>query len=138
MFCQLGLGALVAGLRAGLVYNSWPLMGSSIVPGGAFTPKPFAAIFNDLTTAQFDHRMFAYASLGSRCVQAIAALRAGRGPRLRRRRFVAGAALFQAALGIATLVTSCRSRGARHQALALTLFGLAVVHLRATELEATG
>src|ERR1700678_3002520 len=32
VFCQLGLGALVAGLRGGLIYNTWPLMGSSVIP----------------------------------------------------------------------------------------------------------
>ena len=62
IFCQLGLGALVAGLRAGLIYNTWPLMGSSLVPGEAFRPTPLQAIFGDAATAQFDHRMIAYAA----------------------------------------------------------------------------
>ena len=34
VFVQLGLGALVAGLRAGLVYNSWPLMDGHWIPQG--------------------------------------------------------------------------------------------------------
>ena len=43
VFCQLGLGALVAGLRAGLIYNTWPLMGSGLIPGEAFRPDPLQA-----------------------------------------------------------------------------------------------
>ena len=76
VFCQLGLGALVAGLRAGLIYNTWPLMGSSLVPGEAFRPAPLQAIFSDAATAQFDHRMIAYAVVAFAIVQAIVALRA--------------------------------------------------------------
>ncbi len=61
IYAQLGLGALVAGLRAGLIYNTWPLMGGSLVPGEAF-PSPWArAMLDDPATAQFDHRMLAYA-----------------------------------------------------------------------------
>ena len=30
VYVQLGLGALVAGLRAGLIYDTWPLMGSHV------------------------------------------------------------------------------------------------------------
>src|SRR3984957_15895998 len=76
VFCQLGLGALVAGLRAGLIYNTWPLMGSSLVPGEAFRPNALQAIVGDATTAQFDHRMIAYAVVIFGIVQAIAGLRA--------------------------------------------------------------
>ena len=79
IFCQLGLGALVAGLRAGLIYNTWPLMGSSLIPGEAFRPSPLEAMFGDAATAQFDHRMIAYAVVVFAIVQAIAALRAAPG-----------------------------------------------------------
>ena len=55
VYVQLGLGALVAGLRAGLIYNTWPLMGSGLLPAEAFrTPD---APWNDPATAQFDHRL---------------------------------------------------------------------------------
>src|SRR6478672_10893285 len=79
VFCQLGLGALVAGLRAGLIYNTWPLMGSSLVPGEAFRPNPVQALFGDAATAQFDNRMIAYGVVAFTIVQAIAALRAAPG-----------------------------------------------------------
>ena len=137
VFGQLGLGALVAGLRAGLIYNTWPLMGSSLIPGEAFRPSPLQAIFGDPATAQFDHRMIAYAVVAFAIVQAIAALRAAPGSPLASRAVVlAAVALLQVALGIATLLALAPIELALpHQALALTLFGLAVVHLRAIEME---
>jgi heme a synthase len=140
VFCQLGLGALVAGLRAGLIYNTWPLMGSSLVPGEAFRPSVLQAIFGDAATAQFDHRMIAYAVVIFAIVQGIAALHAAPGLPLASRAVVlAAAALLQVALGIATLLAVVPIELALpHQALALVLFGLAVVHLRATELEQAG
>jgi heme a synthase len=140
VFCQLGLGALVAGLRAGLIYNTWPLMGSSLVPGEAFRPDALQAILSDAATAQFDHRMIAYAVVAFALLQAIAALRAAPGSPLLSRTFVlAAVALLQVGLGIATLLALVPLELAlAHQALALALFGLAVVHLRATEMEAGG
>jgi heme a synthase len=140
VFCQLGLGALVGGLRAGLIYNTWPLMGSSFVPGEAFRPNPLQAIFGDAATAQFDHRMIAYAIVAFVLVQAIVALRAAPGSPLAARAVVlAAVALLQAALGIATLLAVVPIELALlHQALALALFGLAVVHLRATKMEQGG
>src|SRR5208337_1384181 len=56
VYCQLGLGSLVAGLRAGLIYDTWPMMGSSWIPGEAFEPSWLLATLNDPATAQFDHR----------------------------------------------------------------------------------
>jgi cytochrome c oxidase assembly protein subunit 15 len=140
VFCQLGLGALVAGLRAGLIYNTWPLMGSSLVPGEAFHPSALQAIFGDPATAQFDHRMIAYAVVAFAIVQAVASLRAAPASLLASRAmFLAAVALLQVGLGIATLVTFVPIELAlAHQALALALFGLAIVHLRATEMERGG
>jgi heme a synthase len=137
VFCQLGLGALVAGLRAGLIYNTWPLMGSNLVPGEAFRPNALQAIFGEAATAQFDHRVIGYAVVVFAIVQAIAALRAAPGAPVAGRALVLAAlALLQVALGIATLLAAVPIELALpHQALALALFGLSVVHWRATELE---
>jgi heme a synthase len=137
VFCQVGLGALVAGLRAGLIYNTWPLMGSNLLPGEAFRPNPVQAVFGDAATAQFDHRMIAYTVVAFALVQAIAALRAAPGSPLSSRAVVLAAiALLQVGLGVATLLALVPLELAlAHQALALALFGLAVVHLRATEME---
>ena len=54
-------GGLVAGTRAGFAYSTWPLMGTSFVPAGLYGSDPaWLAMFEDITTIQFNHRMFAY------------------------------------------------------------------------------
>ncbi|MEX2617503.1 MAG: COX15/CtaA family protein [Alphaproteobacteria bacterium] len=56
-------GGLVAGLRAGLDYNTWPLMGDSFVPDGLLSMSPvWLNVFENIATVQFDHRMLAYLS----------------------------------------------------------------------------
>ena len=134
VFVQLGAGALVAGLRAGLVYNTWPLMDGRWVPAGLF-PTPGAA-WDDVTTAQFDHRLLAYAVVVFALVQAAASLRAG-GALAWRAGIVAAAALAQAALGVVTLLYVVPLHAAlTHQAFALILLGLATAHASATRDEA--
>ena len=140
IYCQLGLGALVAGLRAGLIYNTWPLMGSSWIPGEAFKPSWPQAMLDDPATAQLDHRTLAYVVLAFALLQALAALRAAPASKLARRAVIlAAAAMLQVVLGVATLLSLVPVPLAlAHQALALALFGLAVAHLRATEMEQSG
>ena len=134
VFVQLGLGALVAGLRAGLIYDTWPLMGSAWIPGEAF--GSLRSILDDPATVQFDHRMVAYAVLAFALVQALAALRSGPPELQRRTALIAGVALMQVALGVATLLLAVPIPLAlAHQATALALFGLAVWHWKATLME---
>ena len=81
VFVQLGLGALVAGLRAGLVYNTWPLMDGRWLPAGLFgLPPALRSLWDDVTTVQFDHRVTAYAVVAFALAQALLArcARAGR------------------------------------------------------------
>lgn len=49
-------GAYVAGLDAGLVYNTWPLMGRSFLPGESFS---LSAPLNNPIWVQFTHRWIA-------------------------------------------------------------------------------
>ncbi len=138
VYGQLGLGALVAGLRAGLIYNTWPLMGSTWVPGEAFARPWLGSMLNDPATAQLDHRMFAYAVLAFALGQGAAALRAPRAL-ASRAALIAGVAALQVGLGIATLLLSVPIPLAlAHQATALALFGLAVWHWRAALIESDG
>jgi len=134
VYVQLGLGALVAGLRAGMIYNTWPLMGSSWIPGEAFgSPR---SMLDDPATAQFDHRTIAYAVLLFALVQALAALRSASPALARRAALLAGVAVLQVGLGVATLIFSVPiALALAHQATALALFGLAVRHWRATQME---
>ena len=54
-------GGLVAGTRAGLAYPTWPLMGDSFIPRGLYATAPaWLALFEDITTIQFNHRILAY------------------------------------------------------------------------------
>ncbi len=54
-------GGLVAGTDAGFAYSTWPLMGDSFIPRGLYATSPaWLAMFEDITTIQFNHRMFAY------------------------------------------------------------------------------
>ena len=96
-------GGLVAGLKAGLIYNTWPLMDGHLVPGDLF-PGGLIGLFEDIKTVQFGHRCLAELTvlvailgwfgvrgrLGNMTPMAIHA--------------VAAMALLQVGLGIATLV----------------------------------
>jgi cytochrome c oxidase assembly protein subunit 15 len=139
VFCQLGLGALVAGLRAGLIYNTWPLMDGSIFPKDLFGASPWwSNLTNDIATVQFDHRLAAYIVVALALWHAVDASRIAEGTSLARRaRIVAGLALTQAALGIAALLLVVPIwAGLLHQAFAMLLLGMAVVHARASALDA--
>ncbi|UTW53902.1 COX15/CtaA family protein [Kordiimonas sp. SCSIO 12610] len=58
---QLVMGGLVAGLKAGHIFNTWPLMGETFVPNGLFDITPVWRNFLDnAITVQFDHRIGAY------------------------------------------------------------------------------
>ena len=64
---QIGFGGLVAGLRAGEAYNTWPLMdGHLLLPGdvlGAMSPL-WRNLVDNVAEVQFQHRMTAYLLLG--------------------------------------------------------------------------
>ncbi len=65
-FMQIFLGALVAKTNAGLTFNTWPLMDGNFIPPAAslFVMNPWwKNLFENVMTAQFDHRMAAYALL---------------------------------------------------------------------------
>jgi cytochrome c oxidase assembly protein subunit 15 len=135
VFCQIGLGALVAGLRAGLTYNSWPLMDGRLVPEGLFGLAPWwRSLTEDVTTVQFQHRALAYLVVALALAQALAALRAAPGTALARRALGVGAlALGQGAIGVVALLLVVPIwAGLLHQAFAMLLFGMAVAHWRAT------
>lgn len=59
-------GAFVAGLDAGLVYNSFPKMGDYWIPDDLMNFSPaFKNFFENPTTVQFDHRVLAIGSLAA-------------------------------------------------------------------------
>jgi cytochrome c oxidase assembly protein subunit 15 len=58
---QIVAGAFVAGLDAGMGYNTWPDMDGALIPSGLDVMTPFwKNLFENALTVQFNHRMLAY------------------------------------------------------------------------------
>jgi heme a synthase len=133
VFVQIVLGALVAGLKAGLAYNTWPLMDGRLIPSGLGVMKPwYLNVFENALTVQFNHRLVAYCLLAVVVGHAVAMLRGGSVRERRTALVLAAAVLAQAALGIWTLLAHVPlALGLAHQAGAAAVFGLAVWHLHA-------
>jgi heme a synthase len=138
---QIYLGALVAGLHAGLIYNTWPLINGSFIPSGAdllFDQPWWRNFFENDLTVQFDHRMTAYALCALALFHAVDARRVdargpGSGPLAAGAGFVAVAVLAQAGLGIMTLLFSVPLHLAlTHQAMALVALTAATLHAART------
>jgi heme a synthase len=131
---QIALGAFVAGLHAGLTYQSWPLMDGRFVPGGLMRMEPWwANFFENVTMVQFNHRMLGYVLVMAAIAHAVDCLRqAGEGPVTLRAGLLAGAMVVQAGLGIATLLSSVSLELALlHQAGAMAVLTIAVIHMHA-------
>ncbi len=122
-------GAFVAGLRAGRLFNTFPLMGDSFVPPGLGAISPlWRNLVENMVTVQFTHRLLALSVLGLVFLAWALTGRDARAVLTRRARLavtlVPIAALGQVALGVATLLLFVPvSLGAAHQAFAFVLFG---------------
>lgn len=129
---QVVLGALVAGLKAGLTYNTWPLMDGRLIPEGLGTLSPwYLNLLENVTTVQFNHRMMAYALVALALIHALTLTRTADDERIVSSAWLlATAMLAQAALGIWTLLASVPiSLGIAHQGMAALVLVAAVVHL---------
>lgn len=130
VLCQIYLGALVAGLNAGLVYNTWPLIDGAFVPDVShllFLQPAWRNFFESTLTVQFDHRMVAY------CVWLAVMLHANDAWRAQREvggaLILAGAVTLQVVLGIVTLLNQAPIELAlMHQMVAILVFTVTVVH----------
>tara|TARA_B100000676_G_scaffold211184_1_gene207466 strand:+ start:19844 stop:20857 length:1014 start_codon:yes stop_codon:yes gene_type:complete len=123
-------GAFVAGLDAGLYFNTFPLIDGRLVPQGYFDNEPvWRAPFEAIAAVQFNHRLIAVVTV----VAVIIFWLAHRGRTLSRRSQNLSATtalmvLVQAGLGIATLLAYVPVwLGALHQAGALVLFTLCLM-----------
>ena len=130
---QTYLGALVAGLRAGLIYNTWPLIDGTLVPSAAhlmFEQPWWRNFFENTLTVQFMHRTVAYALWLFAVLHAADVVRTMRGgPVLTTSLALASAVTIQAALGILTLIYQVPIPLAlAHQAMAIVVLTLAVGH----------
>ena len=120
---------LVAGLHAGLVYNTWPDMNGGVFPEMPFYNAPWwINFFENDGLVQFDHRIGAYVVAG------FAAFIYARGIKLTgyaktSAKTVAIITVWQVFLGIATLVLQVPELlAAAHQVTAALLLSAAVWH----------
>ena len=103
LFIQLLFGAWVAGLNAGYVANTWPLMNDRFYPEGVDTKQGvFFALVNDPYLTHFVHRWWAWVAVAALLLLARRVKKAGV-----RRASVAihGTYGIQIILGIATVMT---------------------------------
>lgn len=129
LLAQIYLGALVAGLDAGLVYNTWPSIDGAFIPDAArlwFIQPAWRNLFENALTVQFDHRMLAYAIFIVAMLHANDAWRAARekGGAL----LLAAMVTAQAVLGIVTLLYQAPiALALAHQMLAILVLTVAVM-----------
>jgi cytochrome c oxidase assembly protein subunit 15 len=133
-FVQLYFGALVAGLRAGRIYNTWPAIDGSFIPSVdrlLFETPWWRNLFDNTLTVQFEHRMTAYALLALALLHAVDAMRLGAA-----RSAISGAwwllaaIMLQATLGILTLLHQVPiDLALTHQAVAIVVLTLAVLQV---------
>lgn len=122
-------GAFVAGLDAGLVYNSFPKMADSWIPSDILAYKPlWTNFFENPTTVQFQHRVLALASLTAICAYAFAMRRVNLPPRARLAlNSLVAMAWIQVTLGVSTLLLYVpTSLAAVHQSGSLVLLSFSI------------
>jgi cytochrome c oxidase assembly protein subunit 15 len=122
-------GGFVAGLKAGEIYNTFPMMGSYWIPPGLLALDPvWRNLFDNLTTVQFDHRILAISTFVLIVMYWAKSRKAefvGRSHPAANALLVA--ATLQVVLGILTLLLSVPTvLAAAHQAVALLLLTVAL------------
>ena len=123
-------GGFVAGLKAGLIYNTFPMMGSTFIPPGLFALEPgWRNVFENLTTVQFDHRILAITTFVLIVIYWLRARTTDLPQRTRRAsNALLHTAVLQVVLGVSTLLLKVPIvLAASHQAVAMLLFTVALV-----------
>jgi len=133
-FVQLYLGALVAGLRAGKIYNTWPEIDGALIPSARrlfFETPWWRNLFDNTLTVQFEHRMVAYALFVMAVIHAVDTVRSRAGRSIvNGAMWLSGAVTLQATLGILTLLDQVPMHLAlAHQAMAIAVLTLAVLQV---------
>ena len=106
VFLQILLGGLVAGNRAGLIYNDWPFFGGRLWPSDYVTGDLRQTLLHSLAAVQANHRVVAYALFLLTWIVAFRARASHYLPRMLASLAVILALLVtvQAALGVGTLM----------------------------------
>lgn len=130
IFFQILAGAFVAGLKAGKVYNTWPLMDGAFIPGDLFIMQSFwLNLFENVRTVQFDHRMIAYLVVFAVGLHLFQILRQGAGALQTSGMILLVVTIGQVVLGIFTLLQFVPLNLALlHQGGALVLLSAALWH----------
>lgn len=124
-------GGFVAGLKAGLTYNTFPLMDGHLVPEGYAQITPWwRNLFENVAAVQFDHRLLATLTAVLAAATVLRGLRHAAGP-VRIATLALGAAVAaQYTLGVLTLVHAVPvPLGVAHQAVATLVLTAALVLL---------
>ncbi|MEF3366009.1 COX15/CtaA family protein [Methylocystis sp. 9N] len=140
-FVQIFVGGLVAGLRAGLVNNTWPLMDGVFIPSGdvLWSLEPiWVNLVDNPVTVQFFHRMIAYAIFVLAFGHLVDALLNAEGRARRGAIIVFGHVVMQIALGVGTLVlveppfdgTPHLLLALAHQAVGMAVLAVATLQAR--------
>ncbi|MEL7274216.1 MAG: COX15/CtaA family protein [Pseudomonadota bacterium] len=131
---QIFIGGLVAGLDAGMAYNTWPSMNGEMIPAAIWAASPWWVNLTDnAVMVQFLHRTTAYLLWGAILWHAIAVHRALPGTTHMRRAWLLFALVsVQALMGIAVLIMQVPLKWALiHQFGGVVIMALAVAHWRA-------
>ena len=130
---QIIYGAFVAGLKAGFIYNTWPLMGDTLIASSVnigFQKEGWMAFLTDISGVQFVHRYLAYVVTFAVLFLAWFSLVKHKSDKLpltagqkQAVLFVVAVVLFQFALGVITLLMKVPVfMGVLHQVGAFFLF----------------
>jgi len=127
-------GGFVAGLEAGLIFNTFPLMGGKLIPEGIGALSPwYLNPVENMVTVQFDHRWLAMTTGVLLIIWYLRGRSSFDQPRLQRSfKLVGMMVILQLGLGIATLLMQVPVLlGALHQAGALLLFSALLFNIHA-------
>ncbi len=122
-------GGFVAGLKAGKIYNTFPMMGEHWLPPGLLALEPaWRNFFDNMATVQLDHRILAITTLIATVSFWFFARRADVPGRMRPAlTALLHTVLLQVILGITTLLLMVPiALGAAHQAVAMLLFTISL------------
>lgn len=132
LLLQILSGAFVAGLKAGLVYNTFPLMDGDLIPNGLFLMKPwYLNLFENVTMVQFIHRILGIANLINLLIYCYRIFHIDQNKKIAI--LLASIIILQFTLGILTLVLQAPLILALlHQAIAIILMITMVLSLKTT------
>ena len=124
---QILWGAFVAGLKAGLIYNTFPLMAGQLVPPAGLTLEPLLLnLVQNIATVQWTHRVLGTLLLAAAAVLFLRVRRTAADATSRRLNMALGLLItFQYLVGVLTLVLRVPViLGVVHQALAAVIVAL--------------